>query len=197
MKSKLAVALALSISQLKLASAQSGHRFGKGHTEMRLALPRRIGKNVTVPMLLVSGLPTVHVMINGYGPFLFAIDTGQPFSLSIVPEAAARAALSRTGQAFIGDPSGGDVKQIPTCQVRYLKLVGLTFMAVDPSGAEMRRSGHPEIAGTIGMSLFAGFTLTMDFANSRLHADRGNCRQPMVSTLSMPLWIKWDLSRYR
>ncbi|TPG40529.1 hypothetical protein EAH79_11535 [Sphingomonas koreensis] len=121
-------------------------------------------------MRIVDNLPTVLVRINRRGPFRMAVDTGQPFSLSVAPDQVRAMRLRLSGRVSMGDPSNVSSLSVPTYRADSVVIGGLTFSHVDVVGSPRLHRNRTVIAGTIGIGLFSDMTLTLDYGRSRLDA---------------------------
>ena len=126
-----------------------------------------------VPLKVVDGLPTIDLLVNGRGLFRFVVDTGQPFALSVTPEAAQAMGLKKTGEMLVGDPSGAAPLHVPTFAPVSLGPGAMTFGRVEASAAAMRRQRRPDVSGTIGIGLFDGLMVTIDFGRAQFSAMSG------------------------
>lgn len=129
--------------------------------------PRLRGAATPLPMLSFHGMPAVAVMIEGKGPFTFGIDTGAPGHFMVTRDVATAAGLTAIGQMQTSDPSGNNPVTISQFKVGEATLGGLTFLS--PHAEELPPIGKPgdDLQGVIGMDLFDGHTLILDF-KSRL-----------------------------
>src|SRR5229473_1413925 len=61
---------------------------------------------VEFPMQIDGGMPTVEVMVNGQGPFVFGFDTGAQAGPRIDSSLVEKLNLKATGEVQAIDPSG-------------------------------------------------------------------------------------------
>src|ERR1700716_1122897 len=66
-------------------------------------LRSRVNRVVSVPLDLQSGMPVVEVLIDGKGPYRFALDTGVKYSLIVDRNLAKQLALRHRGSERIVD----------------------------------------------------------------------------------------------
>lgn len=143
----------------------------RGETPEHTRIPER---GVDVEMLKSEHLPAVRVMVNGQGPFLFAIDTGGGGSARIDSALAARLGLERVGQVRSGDPSGRNTRMMDLVQVGSLEIGGARFenLRAAVHGHQERRLGG-SIDGVLGFGLFKECLLTLDYPANRVTLTRG------------------------
>jgi hypothetical protein len=113
-------------------------------------------------------------MVNGQGPFLFAIDTGGGGSARLDSALVARLGLQRVGQVRSGDPSGRNARMTDLVQVRSLEIGGARFENLRAAVHDYheRRIGEP-VDGVLGFGLFKECLLTLDYPASRVTIARG------------------------
>ncbi len=85
---------------------------------------------VEVPMLFRGAMPAVEVMVNGQGPFLFAIDTGAQGMARIDSSLAEKLKLSPVGQVQGSDGSGRNVRSMDVFMLDSISLGGVQFKEV-------------------------------------------------------------------
>jgi len=117
-----------------------------------------------VPMLRSGHMPAVHVMLNGQGPFLFAIDTGGAGTARVDTALAARLGLEKVGEALGGDPSGRNARAMALVAIDSLQIGGARFEGLQAAVRDMREMPRGEkVDGVLGFGLFAGCLLTLDY----------------------------------
>jgi len=128
-----------------------------------------------VEMARSDHLPAVSVMINGRGPYRFALDTGGGGNGSIDSTVAAALGLEVIGQARSGDPSGRNMVTVDLVKVPSLAIGDARFEGVEMSvrAGRLRRMGSP-VDGILGFRLFQECLLTLDYPANRLRVDRGD-----------------------
>lgn len=119
-------------------------------------------------------LPAVSVMINGRGPYRFALDTGAGGSGTVDSTVAAALELEVIGQARTGDPSGRNTITVDLVKVGSLEIGGARFEGVEMSvrAGRLRSMGSP-VDGILGFRLFQECLLTLDYPGNRLRIDSG------------------------
>jgi CubicO group peptidase (beta-lactamase class C family) len=131
-------------------------------------------QGVRVAMSRSGHLPTVRVMVNGEGPFLFAIDTGAAGSARIDSTLAARLGLERVGQARSGDPSGRNARTVDLVSIGTLEIGGARFSGlVAAVRNDALRRGDELIDGILGFGLFKDCLLTLDYPGNQLGLEHG------------------------
>src|SRR5580765_5451585 len=90
------------------------------HTEVPAA-------GVSVEMKRSGHLPVVSAMVNGKGPFRFAIDTGADGSLRADSTLVAQLGLRKVGEVRGGDPSGRNTRTMDVVEVGSLEIGGARF----------------------------------------------------------------------
>ncbi len=137
------------------AAAPSSPTGRPAHVELAVA-------SVELPMGRIHGIPSVEVSINGSGPFPFVIDWGANV-FAISARLAQTLALPRTGR----DEMGNETARIETLALGGARFLGLTA-AIDPF------FGDKEEQGVIGVNVFAGLLLTLDYPRKLVSLERGS-----------------------
>src|SRR5437763_10271844 len=91
---------------------------------------------IEVPMQTGDGMPTVEVMINGQGPFVFGFDTGAQAGPRIDASLVEKLKLKSTGQVPATDPSRRNVQtsetyKLDSVSVGSLQLTNITVASRD------------------------------------------------------------------
>ena len=129
---------------------------------------------VDVPMLSRGPMPAVEVMVNGKGPFLFAIDTGASGQGRIDSSLVEKLALPQVGEARGSDGSGNNAQSMKVVQVETLTLGNLEFKNLNMPSRDYNLSPSlPHIDGILGFNLFADYLLTLDYAAKRVRVEKG------------------------
>lgn len=136
------------------------------------------GDKAALPMTRTSGLPTIAVTINGKGPFNIGFDTGAPGGPHLTDRLTDALGLSPFGEARASDPSGKN--PVP---VKLYRLDSAAFGPVSVNGwvasARPVRKGKLEsLDGIVGLDAFAGYIVTLDYAQNRLSIDKGSLPEP-------------------
>ena len=125
---------------------------------------------VVVPLdLVLGGRAAIHVMVNGRGPFLFAIETGAPIVIVTARTAAAAHIVPAAHQV---DPHirwpGGSLATALT--IDSLQAGGATFrdqpVFVGPDFL-------PGVDGLLGLPAYADLLMTVDYPGNHLVFERG------------------------
>jgi D-alanyl-D-alanine carboxypeptidase len=124
---------------------------------------------VTVPMQWAGHLASVSVMLNGKGPFRFAIDTGAAGMARIDSATANQLNLPVIGEARVGDPSGKNVKSAPIVKLESLGIGNATFGGLTATVGEYSgRIPGEKVDGILGFALFADCLVTLDYPAMRM-----------------------------
>ena len=124
---------------------------------------------VDVLMEWAGHMATVSVMLNGEGPFRFAIDTGAQGTARIDAEVARRLKLPVVGSVQVGDPSGKNDQSATLVRIKSLGIGGARFTGLTASIGDFAdgKRGAP-VDGVLGFGLFADCLLTLNFPDLRL-----------------------------
>lgn len=156
-----------------------GYKFLKGRTisidyrSRRLDLDARRPRGTPIPFTVGATHPLtmVQVMINGTGPYAFALDTGA--TASLVSTATARAAgLGEGEKVKVGGVGGaGSARLVRTT----LALGGVSRanrnVAITDAAAAIGAAAGMRIDGLLGADFFAGTRVTFDYAANRMWID--------------------------
>jgi hypothetical protein len=125
---------------------------------------------VEVPMLESDHMPAVHVMVNGQGPFLFAIDTGAAGTLRLDSTLVERLGLKPVGEIQASDGSGRNVRTMALVAVDSLQIGEARF--VGGLQAAVRNYNERALAGKIdgilGFGLFSDALLRLDYPGKKV-----------------------------
>ncbi|HEX5708766.1 MAG TPA: aspartyl protease family protein [Pyrinomonadaceae bacterium] len=125
-------------------------------------------------MLFRGPMPAVEVMVNGQGPFLFAIDTGAEGEARVDSSLVERLKLRPAGQVQASDGSGRNTRSLDVFELDSVALGGVTFRAVRAPSRDYNTSPNlPNIDGILGFNLFADYLLTLDYPAKRVRLERG------------------------
>ena len=126
-----------------------------------------------IPMQTEGGMPTVEVMVNGQGPFVFGIDTGAQ-GARIDSSLVEKLALKASGQAQAGDGSGRNLQTVEMFKLEAVTVGNLRFADVTAASRNFRNSPRPlKIDGVFGLSVFADYLVTLDFPAKLLRLEKG------------------------
>ena len=127
-------------------------------------------KPVAVPLTPMEHLLAVEARVNGRGPYRFVVDSGAAGLLRVSPELAKTLGLEEIGIARTSDPSGRNPREVSIVRVDSVEIGGATFSGVDASVSAGAGPGQQD--GVIGLGLFAGLTVTLDYPKSELRLSR-------------------------
>ncbi len=142
----------------------------------RVTLP---DEAVVVEMKMRGVMPAVEVMVNGEGPFLFAIDTGG--------QGAARADVTlveELGLETFEGPMGSDGSGRPgtpmlAMRLEVIEFGGARFEGVPALSRDYNRSPSlPKIHGILGIHLFESAVLTLDYPGRKVRFEGGPVEFP-------------------
>jgi hypothetical protein len=129
---------------------------------------------VEVPMQTADGMPTVEVMINGQGPFVFGFDTGAQADPRIDASLVEKFNLKSTGQIQATDPSRRNFQTSQTYKLDSLSVGSLRLTDVNVISREFKHSPRPlTLDGILGLNAFAEYLVTLDFPAKKLRFDKG------------------------
>jgi hypothetical protein len=129
---------------------------------------------VDVPMKRHAHLPAVEVMVNGQGPFLFAIDTGAAGTARFDTALAERLGLAKVGEVRGGDPSGRNAHTMAVVAIDTLQIGGARFEGLHAAVRDMRAMpGRENADGILGFGLFRECLLSLDYPGNRVRLSRG------------------------
>jgi hypothetical protein len=129
---------------------------------------------VEFPMQVDGDMPTIEVMVNEQGPFLFAIDTGAEGGPRLDSSLVEKLGLKPSGQIREGDPSGRNPRMADTVKLDSIEVGGLRFTGLTATSRNYKNSPRPLAAdGIIGLALFQDYLLTLDFPAKVVRISRG------------------------
>lgn len=127
-----------------------------------------------VPMLFRGPMPAVEVLVNGQGPFLFAVDTGGAGQARVDRSLVDKLKLKTVGQVRASDGSGNSVRSMDLVELDTLALGGVEFKKVRAASRDYNSSPNmPRVDGILGFGLFEDYLLTLDFPAKRVRLERG------------------------
>ena len=129
---------------------------------------------IEVPMQTGDGMPTVEVMINGKGPFVFGFDTGAQAGPRIDSSLVDKFNLKATGEVQATDPSRRNFQTSQTYKLESLSVGNLRLTDVTVISREFKNSPRPlKVDGILGLNAFADYLVTLDFPAKKLRFDKG------------------------
>ena len=121
-----------------------------------------------------DGMPTVEVMINGQGPFVFGFDTGAQANPRIDNSLVEKLNLKATGQVQATDPSRRNVQTSETYKLDSISIGALRLSDVTVASRDYKNSPRPlKVDGILGLNLFADYLVTLDFPARKLRFAKG------------------------
>jgi predicted aspartyl protease len=127
-----------------------------------------------LPMRFRGSMPAVEVMVNGQGPFLFAIDTGAQGTLRVDTSLVEKLALKKNGEVRAGDGSGQNARVVETVGVASVRIGDLEFKDLTAPTRDYNTSPNiAHIDGILGFGLFAGHLLTLDYPRKGVRIEKG------------------------
>ena len=130
---------------------------------------------VEVPMQTGDGMPTVEVMINGQGPFLFGFDTGAQAGPRIDASLVQKLNLKSTGQVQATDPSRRNVQTSETYKLDSISIGSLRVTDITVASREFKNSPRPlKVDGLLGLNVFADYLVTLDFPAKNFGSRKGS-----------------------
>jgi predicted aspartyl protease len=133
--------------------------------------PIFVGDEASVPMDLSQAVPVVTVTIGGKGPYRFLVDTGAAGHGRVTPALAEALGLTPSGEVIAGDGSGRTQTR-KTYRIETLELGNVRFSGVELAEVPLPRGRLQRIDGILGLGLFAGHTLVLDYPSARLSLSR-------------------------
>jgi predicted aspartyl protease len=125
-------------------------------------------------MQVGDGMPTVEVMVNGQGPFVFGFDTGAQANPRIDASLVEKLKLKATGEVQAIDPSGRNPETSATVKLDSLSIGTLRFANVTAVSRNYKNSPRPlKVDGILGLNLFADYLVTLDFPGKKFRIEKG------------------------
>jgi hypothetical protein len=126
------------------------------------------------PMQGGDGMPTVEVMVNGQGPFVFGFDTGAQAGPRLDTSLVEKLNLKATGEVQATDTSGRNPQASATVKLDSLSIGSLRFTDVTAVSRNYKNSPRPlKVDGILGLNLFAEYLVTLDFPAKKLRLEKG------------------------
>jgi len=125
----------------------------------------------SIPLKLRRGVPFVKVLLNGRGPFIFAVDTGTSREAIVSPAVARELKLPRVGRTRLLDLTGKTRQIVDEVFLEEVELPGHTFSAVRAVVHEPLAATLGDYDGVLGFTLFRDTIWTLDFPRRCLRLD--------------------------
>ena len=130
--------------------------------------------SIELPMKMRGLMPAVEVMVNGKGPFLFAIDTGGQGQARLDVTLVEKLGLKASGEVRAGDGSGTNVRVFPTFDVDSIDVGGIKFNKITAMSRDYNPPQIPQkIDGILGFGLFSDHLLTLDYPGRKVKITTG------------------------
>ncbi len=127
-----------------------------------------------LPMQLLGSMPAVEVMVNGKGPFIFAIDSGAQGMARVDSALVEKLGLKTSGAVQSTDGSGRGPQQMQTVRLESIEIGGLRFSDIDAATRNYNVSPRmPKIDGILTLNLFAEYLVTLDFRGKKVRLTKG------------------------
>jgi predicted aspartyl protease len=120
------------------------------------------GPSCSIPLHLHRGVPFVDVMVQGQGPYRFAVDTGTSGEAIVSPRLAKDLGLALEGRTWLVDLTGKTRSAVDEVRLESLDVGGYSFHSVRAMVHESV-AGLGSYEGVLGFSLFRNYILTLDF----------------------------------
>ena len=129
---------------------------------------------VDLEMKFRGVMPAIEVMVNGQGPFFFALDTGAQGGGRADSSLVEKLKLPVVRKMETGDPSGinnqvFDVVKIETLTVGSIQLKNLEVLSRNYN----IYPNLPKIDGILGLEFFKDYLVTLDYPAKRVRFEKG------------------------
>lgn len=129
---------------------------------------------IEIPMQTDGGMPSIELMVNGQGPFLFGIDTGAQGGSRIDSSLVEKLKLKSSGQVQATDGSGRNPQTTEIVKLDSVAIGNLRFADVSAGSRNFKNSPRPlKVDGILGLSLFSEYLVTLDFPAKVLRIAQG------------------------
>jgi hypothetical protein len=126
-----------------------------------------------------GGMPSVELMVNGQGPFVFGIDTGAQGGSRIDMSLVEKLGLKSSGQVQATDGSGRFPQTSEIFKLEDVTIGNLRFSGVTAGSRNFKNSPRPlKVDGILGLSVFSDYLVTLDFPAKLLRFERGELPKP-------------------
>ena len=141
----------------------------------------------SIPLHLHRGVPFVEVMVQGHGPYRFAVDTGTSGEAIVSPRLAKDLGLALAGRTWLLDLTGKTRRAVDEVRLESLEVGGHSFQSVRAM-VHVPVAGLGSYDGVLGFSLFRNRILTVDFPRRCMELSTGglDAGDPDVLPFAMP-----------
>jgi Aspartyl protease len=129
-------------------------------------------KAIEIPFSMDRNLMLIKAKVNGKKEYSFIYDTGTTglvLSETLVKENK----LKITGTTTMQSPNSLEPEKVKTLVVPKLNLNGFEIKKLDAVAVQPQQIFSPNASGIIGLSVFKGNLVTIDFKNSKLIVKNG------------------------
>lgn len=149
-----------------------------------VAFPRQVPPSSSppaksaIPMKNYGGRPVLEVVVNGKGPFPFILDTaasGGRIATKLIETLGLEPIGEARVRSGVGEVVPAKLYRLETLQINGLALGGIDAIAMDP--------GETDRPGVLPLNAFAGFLVTLDFADHKIIAEAGELPPPDGTTI--------------
>lgn len=127
-----------------------------------------------IPIKIDGGMPTIELMVNGQGPFVFGVDTGAQGGARIDSSLMEKLALKPSGHVRATDGSGRNPQMAEMVKLDSIDVGGLRFNDVTAGSRNYRKSPRPlNIDGILGLSVMSEYLVTLDYPAKLLRLEKG------------------------
>ncbi len=149
---------------------------------------------IAVPMKFRNSMPAFDVMVNGEGPFFFALDTGGMGLARADVSLVEKLKLEKVGDIQASDGSGqGPTRTMDIVGLNEIRLGDAVFKGLTAASRDYNRGRAEHIDGILGIHLFQDHLLTLDYPGQELRLETGELPEAdgetvlnLVPELGMP-----------
>jgi hypothetical protein len=150
---------------------------------------------VEIPMQTDGGMPTVEVMVNGQGPFVFGFDTGAQGGPRIDTSLAEKLALKATGEVQAMDPSRQNPQSSATYKLDSISIGNLRLAGVTVAGRNYKNSPRPlKVDGILGLNALSEYLVPSIFPRRSSGSTKASCPS-LTGTRCSTTKTSWVLLR--
>ncbi len=137
------------------------------------------GKKFEAEMKMRGPMPAVEVMVNGQGPFLFAIDTGGSGTARFDSSLVEKLKLETVGETRGSDGTGRGATAMALVKAASLKFGALELRDVVAASRNYNTAPNfPHIDGILGFGFFQDVLMTLDYVGKRVLVEAGSLPAP-------------------